>query len=466
MGLTKSSVGINLTKKEQQSTEKADYIIALAGNPNVGKSTIFNLLTGMKQHTGNWPGKTVENAKGRSESDNHSYMLVDLPGTYSLMANSVEEEIARDYLCFEKPDATIVVCDATCLERNLNLVLQTLEISKKVLVCINLMDEAKKKGINININTLEQSLGVPVIGISARSKKSKKTILNALDSLMNNDTVSSHYVVRYEESIENAINRVEKEIDSFIDNSINKRWLSLRLIENDAPLIQKIFEHNERLKSIDLSITKNKTDLCFEKINDSVVSSIFKAAESIAKNNTNTQVKKHSLIDRKIDRILTGKIIGYPLMVCLLALIFWITITGANYPSEWLTLLFGKIENLLNDLIISMNLPEFIRGITVDGIYCVLSWVIAVMLPPMAIFFPLFTLLEDVGYMPRIAYNLDKPFRKCRACGKQALTMCMGFGCNAAGVVGCRIIDSPRERLLAIITNSFVPCNGRFPQSY
>lgn len=471
MGLTNFSVGKNAQNVNFILENYSDTVIALAGNPNVGKSTIFNSLTGMKQHTGNWPGKTVSNAKGIAKSENNSYVLVDIPGTYSLLAHSEEEEIARDFLCFGEPDATVVVCDATCLERNLNLVLQILEVTSKVLVCINLIDQADKKGIKTNTKTLSQSLGVPVISISARKKASKNTILSALDELTQNTSLSSPYRVSYCEEIEKAISMIMPILENETQNKLSARWVSIRLLCGDNALIEQINQYlgkNILTDDVKNAVESAKNYLLScgfdeDKINDCLVESMVYAAETIAKNNTVSRNTGYSRTDRKVDKILTGKFAGYPFMIILLAIIFWITITAANYPSALLSNLFGKIEFYISELLTYIKTPPWLFGILVDGIYRVLSWVIAVMLPPMAIFFPFFTLLEDIGYLPRIAYNLDKPFKNCNACGKQALTMYMGFGCNAAGVVGCRIIDSPREKLLAILTNSFVPCNGRFP---
>ena len=474
MGLTKSSVGIGavdsgLIIKKQNPNDK---IIALAGNPNVGKSTVFNALTGLNQHTGNWPGKTVANAQGYCKSDKHSFVLVDIPGTYSLMAHSAEEEVARNFICFGAPDAVAVVCDATCLERNMNLVLQTLEISSNVIVCVNLMDEAKRKKINIDLKKLEERLGVPVIGVTARKKKSLKRLLDALDAACDKKNENSPYKVIYSPEIEKAITLVEPEAKRLSKGKINSRWLSLKLLDGDSSLLCEICGclGDDFLKNPALFASLNraretlqKSGITREKLKDSTVSAVVAAAEKICDGAVTYEKKQYSGRDRRIDRLLTGKLTAYPFMFLLLGVIFWLTITGANYPSELLSRLFALIGDKLDAAFTALGAPDLLHGALVDGVYRVLTSVIAVMLPPMAIFFPLFTLLEDSGYLPRIAYNLDRPFKRCKACGKQALTICMGFGCNAAGIVGCRIIDSPRERLLAVLTNNFIPCNGRFP---
>ncbi len=471
MGLTNSSTGAALFGY-RKTYSTGELTVALAGNPNVGKSTIFNALTGLNQHTGNWPGKTISSATGRCEGKNSSYILVDIPGTYSLFAHSAEEEVARNYICFGEPDATVVVCDATCLERNLNLVLQTIEIHKNTIVCVNLMDEAKRKKISIDLGRLSQSLGVPVIGISARKKRDTIKVIEALDAYASAKREASPFTLHYCPEIENAISVLEPIIKKITKDKINSRWLSLQLLSPDESLLTEceafLDSPIHKLPEVEAALLKIKERLLSEgfddeRIKDSVAVSVISAAEKIAANAVTVSDQHYNSFDRKMDKLLTGKLVGYPVMLLFLALIFWITITGANYPSEALSNLFNIMQEKVDSLLITLSTPEWLRGVLVDGMLRVLCWVTAVMLPPMAIFFPLFTLLEDVGYLPRIAYNLDSPFKKCKACGKQALTMCMGFGCNAAGIVGCRIIDSPRERLLAILTNNFVPCNGRFP---
>ena len=521
--------------------EESDIVIALAGNPNVGKSTVFNYFTGLNQHTGNWPGKTVANAQGYCNFEGKGYVFVDIPGCYSLMAHSAEEEVARDFICFEEPDAVIVVCDATCLERNLNLVLQILEVTEQVVVCVNLMDEARKKEITIDLDELESRLGVPVVGTAARSKEGLDKILVRLNDLLeerksNNpptglrlkdvidkvqygvseviysqDTESevehrqdvdseeiyrqkadskmlyekvAESKLRYPLYIESLLDEIEPFVSKAFPEYPNKRWLSARLLDADESLLKSLYsyieineEEYERLKEL---LSNKEQDLenglrtnqekrlehglrTKKQLNDDMAASFVKIAEEISRACIHFKSKEYSKRDRRLDRLFTSKITGFPIMFLVLLGIFWLTITGANYPSKLLSSGLFWVEDRLLDFFIWINAPKLLYEMLILGVYRVLAWVVSVMLPPMAIFFPLFTLLEDFGFLPRVAFNLDRCFKRCSACGKQALTMMMGFGCNAAGVVGCRIIDSPRERLIAIITNNFVPCNGRFP---
>lgn len=465
-------------KSDTEKLKNSNLTIALAGNPNVGKSTVFNALTGMRQHTGNWAGKTVANASGTFTHRNIDFTLVDIPGTYSLMASSPDEEAAREFICFGQPDCIIVVLDATCLERNLNLAIQILEVNKKAVICVNLLDEATKKGIQIDLDELSLYLGVPVVGTAARSGEGLDELKDAVFDVATGERKAFGTKIKYNSNLEKAITKLENIIEDsklFDDKTfsyLSKRFLALRLIDCDKKLDNSIKEYfNFSLvehKTINKAFTEIHNELenigmKQDDIRDIIVEGIVTKAREIYAHCTCLCDKCYSRHDRKLDKILTSKLTGIPIMLLLFGVIFYITISGANYPSELLSMAFSKVQEWLYGLFDLLHSPPFLKGLLIDGMFKTLSWVVAVMLPPMAIFFPLFTLLEDFGYLPRVAFNMDRFFAKSGTSGKQSLTMLMGFGCNACGVTGCRIIESPRERIIATVTNNFVPCNGRFP---
>ena len=448
------------------------YTIALAGNPNTGKSTVFNALTGLRQHTGNWPGKTVTRAEGSFSFHDQRYRIIDLPGTYSLLSTSEDEEVARDFILFGKPDVTVIVVDASRLERNLSLALQILEITDKAVLCLNLMDEARRHHITIDTRTLSRDLGIPVVATSARTKEGIPDLLFAIEEVVSGkfQTKKQTYIDLPKENAE-AIAELQSALSELNPELPNTRWLAMRLIEGDESVQKGVeegtfsAENNPEKQSRVLRIADEYHKILGDSYRNDLVEAIYAQATTLINASVSTDFSVRSFrVDRAIDRIVTHKIWGFPIMFLLLAAVLWITIIGANYPSQWLSDLFvGWLYPLLKDGANALHFPWWLSSFLIDGVYLATTWVISVMLPPMAIFFPLFTLLEDFGYLPRVAFNLDKLFRTAGAHGKQALTMSMGFGCNAAGVVATRIINSPREKLIAIITNNFSLCNGRWP---
>ena len=418
--------------------------VALVGTPNVGKSTIYNALTHNHEHTGNWAGKTVGVTKGECDYLDCKYIFYDLPGTYSLISKSKEEVVATDFIVFEDFDVAVVVSDATSLDKGINLVLQTKEICKNVVVCINLVDEAKKKGITINYDLLEQRLGCRVVPTSARDKIGLEDLLDAISNSKPQEYLDISYGV-LDEPIKELMTTIKTE-------KYNPKWIALKILEDNTYYIHK-------LKKLGFMIPSYKIDV---DVHLEVAIKLAREVKKILKEVITYQKDSYDKT-RKIDRILTSKIWGIPIMLGILFICFYITIIGANYPSSWLFSFFSSLEKPLTNFLEFILLPSSFIDLLVNGVYKTLYWVVSVMMPPMLIFFPMFTFLEDLGVLPRIAFNMDRAFSKCRACGKQALTMCMGIGCNAVGVTGARIIDSKRERLIAILTNIFMPCNGKFP---
>jgi ferrous iron transport protein B len=468
-----------------------DSVVALAGNPNTGKSTLFNALTGLHQRTGNWPGKTVTRAEGGFSYGGERYKLVDLPGTYSLLSWSADEEIARDFILFGQPDVTVIVVDANRLERNLNLVLQVLEITDRVVVCLNLMDEAERHGLTVDDRRLARDLGVPVAPTIARQGVGLEALHRAIA-----DVATGRFVCKPRRPgwnsprLQRAVDSLAARIERIFPALPNARWVALRLLDGDARIVRavrngELGDLTRRLETPSEARDPESTPASAERSETTellaeasrlrwqvgqdfhplLVETLYADAARIADRAVAAKDRPERFdLDRALDRIVTSRIFGFPLMLLVLTGVFWVTVAGANVPSGLMdSLLVGTVYPALRSGAATIGMPWWLNGMLIDGMYLATAWVVAVMLPPMAIFFPLFTLLEDFGYLPRVAFNLDRMFKRSGAHGKQALTLAMGFGCNAAGVIATRIIESPRERLIAIITNNFALCNGRWP---
>ena len=490
-----------------------DYVVALAGNPNTGKSTVFNALTGLRQHTGNWPGKTVTRAEGGFEYGGDRYKLVDLPGTYSLLSSSLDEETARDFILFGRPDVTVIVVDATRLERNLNLALQVLEITDRAVVCLNLMDEARRKGLTVDARRLARDLGVPVVATAARSGEGLEELNRVVAEVATGAyRCRPRRVGGRSPALSEATRRLSGAVQDAFPALPNPQWVALRLLDGDRALAAAV-ESGSLAELVDQEATdeadgedgpgsrdaaaaspeqSGRADDAVapppvaaepaaratvlelagqlrwrvgRNFHQALTEAVYAEAARIADRAVSRDGERRRFdFDARLDRLVTSRVFGFPLMLLMLTVVFWLTIAGANVPSSMLaTLLIDTVHPLLKQAAAALGLAWWFDGLLIDGVYLATAWVVAVMLPPMAIFFPLFTLLEDFGYLPRVAFNLDRMFHRVGAHGKQALTMAMGWGCNAAAIVSTRIIDSPRERLIAIVTNNFSLCNGRWP---
>jgi len=450
-------------------------VVGMAGNPNVGKSAIFNALTGSRQHVGNWPGKTVERAEGVFQHRDREIRLVDLPGTYSLAAQSPEEVIARDYIVSGEPDVVVSVVDATCLERNLNLVLQILELTDKVVVALNLMDEVRRQGWEIDIETLEGALGVPVVPTVATEGEGLPELVEAIVAVAEGYRKTRPVSVDYGVTVEGYIQTLQDDLGHMgLENEERSRWVALKLLEDDPEIV-------EAFKLGDLAALGLTAPSASAEVFRALQRRAVRLREAIRPDAKVEIVRRryvfahdvvHQVAHRlrpeeesateRIDRIVTHKVWSWPITVAVFLVIFWITINGAEIAGGWLDAFFSWLIPAARTWLMSVQAPWWVTGAFVDGFMVGVATVITVMLPPMVILFTAFALLEDLGLLPRLAFNLDRPMQALGSQGKQTLTWGMSFGCNVTGIMASRIIENKKVQLAAILTSPLIICSGGY----
>jgi ferrous iron transport protein B len=451
--------------------------VGMAGNPNVGKSAIFNALTGSRQHVGNWPGKTIERAEGTFFHEGREVHLVDLPGTYSLAAQSPEEVIARDYIISEEPDVVVNVVDATRLERNLNLTLQILELTDRVVVALNLMDELRRQGWEIDVKALEAELGVPVVPTVATEGIGLPELAEALAEMGEGRLPARPASVNYGLTIEGHVQSLAADLASLgIDG--RRRWLALRLLEDDPEIVEAFRQgdltaYGLEADEIPQSSSADALEVILRRAvrlregtrpdaKVEIVRRRFELADDVVQQTVRRLRPMEETLTERVDRVITHRVWSWPLMLGMLVVVLWVTIQGANVPSTMLETAFGWLAEGARELLVRLGSPWWVVGSLVDGLIVSTSTVVAVMLPPMVIFFTAFNLLEDIGLIPRVAFNLDRLMRAVGSEGKQTLVAMMSFGCNVTGVLTCRIMENEKDRIVTIITSPLILCNGRF----
>jgi len=448
---------------------------AMAGNPNVGKSAVFNALTGGRQHVGNWPGKTIERAEGTFVHGDQQVRLVDLPGTYSLAAQSPEEVVARDYILSGEPDVVVNVVDATKLERNLNLTLQVLELTGKAVVALNLMDELENEGWEVDVGALEAALGVPVVPTVAIEGRGCRELMDEIVKVATGQRSTHPASVDYGVTIDGYVHALVADLGGLGPVS-RQRWVALRLLEDDPEIVAAFAtgEHTDCLgpegtihiplqtRQAVLSRAVRMREGARPDARVEIVRRRFELAHEITHHVARRFRPAGDSLTERVDRVMTHPIWSWPIMAAMLLVVLWVTIQGANVPSGMLEGAFGWLAEQSRGVLTQWKAPWWLVGPLVDGLLVGTGTVIAVMLPPMVIFFTAFNLLEDIGFLPRVAFNLDRLMRVVGSQGKHTLVAMMSFGCNVTGVLTCRIIENAKDRIIAVVTSPLILCNGRF----
>lgn len=428
---------------------------ALVGNPNSGKTTLFNALTGSNQHVGNWPGVTVEKKEGQLKYKGKIFNVVDLPGTYSLGAYSEDELVARDFIIKGNPDLVINVIDATNIERNLYLTTQLMEMGTKVIIALNMMDEAKMKNIHIDLEKLSKSLGIPVIATVASKRKGLDTLIQRAVEYMEED-IPIYNPISYGENIDREIDHIRRLLEGS-NSDYPRGWIAIKALEGDKEVLSKIDKNSsvhERLvflghktQDYELEIVDRRYDF----IGNIISKAVRNPTESI-----------ETLTD-KIDRVVTNKYFGIPIFALIMFISFQLTfVIGSDllggYVEGWLVS-FGEF---LSNLLISINAPDWLVSFLIEGVIGGVGSVV-VFVPLIAVLYLFLGVLEDTGYMARAAYVMDGLMRALGLHGKTFISMIVGFGCNVPGVMSTRTLENKKDRMIALLINPFMSCGARFP---
>ena len=442
--------------------------IALAGNPNCGKTTLFNALTGSNQYVGNWPGVTVEKKEGRLKSDK-DVIIQDLPGIYSLSPYTLEEVVSRNYLVEEKPDAILNIVDGTNIERNLYLTTQLLEIGIPVVVAVNMIDLVKKNGDSINLGKLSKELGCPVVEMSALKGESTEAAAREAIKLAEGRKAGELPHV-FKGSVEHALAHIEESIEGKVDRT-SLRWYAIKVFERDEKILEKLSLSDEEKKHIEEHIADCEKEL--EDDAESIITNArYEYITAVTKDSVHKKGERHQLtVSDKIDRIVTNRVLGIPIFFCIMFLIYALSMGG------WSVSIGTRATDFTNDVIFGEWVPGFfdtilgaigigegsvLYGLIQDGIVAGVGAVLG-FVPQMLVLFLLLSILEDIGYMARVAFVMDRVFRQFGLSGKSFIPMMVATGCGVPGVMASRTIENDRDRKLTVMTTTFMPCGAKLP---
>lgn len=430
------------------------HTIALVGNPNSGKTTLFNVLTGSSQHVGNWPGVTVEKKEGSFKHKGAVYNVVDLPGTYSLGAYSEDELIARDFVVKGSPDVVINVVDASNIERNLYLTTQLLEMGANVIIALNMMDEATHKKIEVDVAELSNQLGIPVIPTVAAKKKGIEELIEGTINLM--DKKQSTVEFSYGPSIDNAIKRVS---DILKDEKINYpiKWISLKALEGDKEILS-IIGDNQKVMDILDSVSSENIDLELD-----IVDKRYSIINTVVQKSVKKPIEEIVTLTDKIDKVLTSRLLGLPIFGFIMYIVFQLTfLVGADFLGGYVETFIELVGEVITGGLETINAPDWIISFMIEGVIGGVGAVL-VFVPLIMVLYFFLAILEDTGYMSRAAYIMDGIMRAVGLHGKTFISMIVGFGCNVPGIMATRTLENKKDRMIAILINPFMSCGARLP---